>query len=1125
MTLSCPFTHRIIIVALAMLMGACDSQSGRMPQDERLFASIPPSWSGISFRNDLSYTESFNPYTYRNFFNGGGVGVGDLNNDGWVDLYFCGNLEDNHLYLNRGNFQFDNITEYGGVACPGVWSSGVSMVDVNGDGWLDIYVCKSGAPEGDNRHNELFINDANPDEAGRVTFTEQAAEWGIDDLGLSSHAAFFDYDRDGDLDCYLLNNSIRSVGGYDLIKDLREIRDTLGGNKLYRHDGDHFTDVSEEAGIYGSVIGFGLGVTIGDVNRDGWADIYVSNDFFERDYLYLNQQDGTFKEDLTSRIRELSLSSMGADLGDLNNDGYPEIFVTDMLPEGDERMKTKTAFEDWNKYQLNLRQGYHHQFVRNVLQLNNGNGTFSEIGRMTDVNATDWSWGALLFDFQNDGHRDIFVANGIYKDLTDQDYIRYYASPYAIVKKLKEENAVIEDLIDAIPSEPISNYAFVNLPGTDMGPTSLIPVFDNQTSALGLDTPSFSNGSAYADFDNDGDLDLVVNNVNMESFLYRNQTERDYPDHHWIRFDLEGPPMNTAAIGAQIRIKAGGDVFFNELHPMKGFQSCVDPRPLLGVGPHTVVEEVRVTWPDGKVSVLSDIPADQALSLTYRDSKSMEPSGDLADARSGILFEELKPVIPFVHKENEYNDFDRDRLLFHMKSAEGPAIAWGDVDGNGFDDVLIGGARGQASAIFIQVSKGRFTQYAQLDDSDREAVDAVFFDADGDGKEDLYVCYGGNDFSANAIELLDRLYHNRERGNFVADEALFQHEGRFVNSGCVAAADMDADGDIDLFVGERIRNQIIGVPGDGLLLENDGRGNFSFVQQERAPAMKEHSLFTDATWHDMDEDGDPDLITVGEWSTVTVWKNDNGSLRPDSCGLDSLTGWWNTVEVADMDGDGLDDLILGNHGTNSRFQASAGRPVEMYVNDFDGNGSVEQIITVFEGDTAYPMVLRHDLVKQLPGLSRKYPNYHSFQRQSIEDMFSDRQIETSVHLQAQELRSGIAYQLEDGRFTWVPLPREAQISPIRALLAQDLNGDNLPELVTGGNFHFAKPEVGMYDASYGQVFANHGDRIFTFVRESGLFMDGMIRDLTWIDGPDGPCLMVFRHNSQPQVFSVHVRSQ
>lgn len=1107
-----------LLLSSLFLFAGC-GEPGTTWNGKTLFESIDEGQSGISFSNDLFYTESFNPYTYRNFFNGAGVGVGDLNNDGLVDIYFCGNLVDNQLYLNRGNFEFENTTEYAGVACENIWSSGVSLVDVNADGWMDIYVCKSGAPEGENRRNELFINQANPDKQGRVTFVEAAAEWKLDALGLSSHAAFFDYDRDGDLDCYLLSNSIRSVGGYDLIKGLREIRDTLGGNKLFRHDGDHYTDVSEEAGIYGSAIGFGLGVTIGDVNLDGWPDIYVSNDFFERDYLYLNQHDGTYKEDLTSMIRELSLSSMGADMGDLNNDGYPEIFVTDMLPESDARMKTKTAFEDWDKYQLEVNQGYHHQFVRNVLQLNNRDNTFSEIGRMTDVNATDWSWGALMFDFDNDGFKDLFVANGIYKDLTDQDYIRYYASPYAIVKKLKEENAVIEDLVDAIPSEPLPNYAFVNQGPTTLNSDFWVPQFRNKAEALGLDSPSFSNGSAYADFDNDGDLDLIVNNVNMSPFLYQNHTDQVYQERHWIRFKLTDAPHNPFAIGATIRILSDDQKVSYQLHPMKGFQSCVDVRPTIGLGADSILEVVEIQWPDGKLTKLENVVADQELEISWTGGELARKETEISEARPQI-FSEMPSSISFFHIENDHNDFKRDALLFHMKSYEGPAVCWGDVNGDGLEDVFVGGAQGQKSEIFFQQKSGEFLSGWTFDDESAEAIDAVFFDMDGNGSQDLYVCHGGNEYSPNAIELLDKLYANVSNGKFVQLPQTFSHEGRFLNSGCVAAADMDGDGDIDLFVGERSRNMLYGVPGDGLILENDGKGKFSFVQNSVAPLMNEHSMFCDAIWSDIDKDGDQDLISCGEWSAVTIWENQGGTFIPQNSGLENLTGWWNALEMADLNGDGLLDLILGNHGTNSRFKGDHSHPVELFTNDFDGNGSAEPLITVFEGDTTYPLVLRHDLVKQIPGLSRKYPNYASYRNQSLDEMFSIRQLEKSVHRTSAEMRSGIAYQRTDGTFDFVALPHIAQVSPVQAIAITDLNNDGFPDLILAGNFLQAKPEVGIHHASYGQVFLNDGEREWTYLPNSGLSIEGTIAHMKVLKRGGSEQLFIFRNNNQPQQFSI-----
>ncbi|MCB0665360.1 MAG: VCBS repeat-containing protein, partial [Saprospiraceae bacterium] len=727
-----------ILYLFILVLCACEPS----PRQRTLFDLLTPDSTGIDFSNDLHHTAEFNMYTYRNFYNGGGVGIGDINNDGLADIFFCGNMVDNKLYLNKGHFQFEDITERAGVASSNIWSTGVSFADVNGDGWLDIYVCKSGKPGGEKRHNELFINNQD------LTFSEQAERYGIDDEGLSSHAAFFDYDKDGDLDLYLLNNSFRSVGGYDMRPGLREIRDTFGGNKLYQNtliDENNnaknevvFQDVSAVAGIYGSNIGFGLGVTIGDINRDGWQDIYVSNDFFERDYLYINQKDGTFREDLTNQIHEISMGSMGADMADINNDGLPEVFVTEMLPKSDARYKTKTIFENWDKYQLAVNSGYHYQFGRNVLQLNNGNNTFSEIGRLANVEASDWSWSALVSDFDNDGFKDIYISNGIYKDLLDQDYINFYSNDPEIIEGIKNrDSSAILKLIDRIPSEAISNFAFKN--NGDL-------TFSDQTKQWGLFLPSYSNGSAYGDLDNDGDLDLVINNCNMPAFVFRNNTN-EISDHHFLQISLTGEGKNQYALGAQVTLTIGDKKIYQELSPMRGFQSSTDYKLTFGIGGATVIDEILVTWPDGMISREKNIKADQRIELQQRKAISPDRKPPAATA---TLMQSL-PDFPlsYQHKENDFVDFDRDRLIFHMISAEGPRMSVGDVNNDQLIDLFLGGASGQPGSLFIQTSDGSFrSTNEKLLEEDRQSEDeeAVFFDADGDGDEDLLVVSGGNEF-------------------------------------------------------------------------------------------------------------------------------------------------------------------------------------------------------------------------------------------------------------------------------------------------------------------------------------------------------------------------------------------
>ncbi|MBS1976807.1 MAG: CRTAC1 family protein, partial [Bacteroidetes bacterium] len=660
------------LALMLLCMSECTTRDNQLPLKPSLFTRIPSAKTGITFTNNLSYSEEFNVYTYRSFYNGAGVGLGDVNNDGLVDIFFCGNQVSNKLYMNLGNFRFRDITDQAGLASAGVWSTGVSMVDVNGDGWLDIYVCKSGNPKGERRSNELFINNRD------LTFTEMSESYRINDQGLSTHAVFFDYDKDGDLDCYLLNNSFRSVGNYDLRKDQRLIRDTLGGNRLYRNEGNRFKDVSEEAGIYGSSIGFGLGVTVGDVDKDGWEDIYVSNDFFEKDYLYINQKNGRFKEELESHLQEISMGSMGADMADINNDGFQEIFVTEMLPEGEGRLKTKAQFENWQKYQLNFSSGYYRQFPRNVLQLNNMDGSFSEVGRLAGVDATDWSWGALIADLDNDGFKDIFVANGIYKDLLDQDYVNFMADPNTVSEILRRDNQVIKKLVDMMPSEPLPNYAFHN--NHDLS-------FTNLSSDWGLADPGFSNGSAYGDLDNDGDLDLVVNNVNMESFVFRNNADSLFPGRHYLKFSLRGEGNNKFAYGTQITIRHRGQTFYLEAEPMKGFQSNVDHRLHFGLDTLSTVDTVIVKWPDARITLLTNLNADQEVLLNQKDAGS----GKAVPAREATSVKLLSSVdgkigITYHHKENDFVDFDRDRLLYHMMSTEGPRMSVGDVNGDHLDD-------------------------------------------------------------------------------------------------------------------------------------------------------------------------------------------------------------------------------------------------------------------------------------------------------------------------------------------------------------------------------------------------------------------------------------------------------
>jgi enediyne biosynthesis protein E4 len=1072
------------------------------PTGERtLFESIDKNISGIDFVNALKFDNKFNIYTYRNFYNGGGVAIGDINNDGLMDIYFTANQLPNRLYLNQGNFVFQDITEQAGVKGMRAWSTGVSMADVNGDGWLDIYVCNSGDVKGDNKENELFINN------GNLTFTERAKEFGVADPGFSTHAVFFDFDKDSDLDLYILNNSYQAIGSFNLRKNIRTNRDSLGGDKLMRNDNGHFVDVSESAGIYGSVIGFGLGVTVGDINKDTWPDIYVSNDFFERDYLYINKKNGTFLEVLPQQMKSISGASMGADMADFNNDTWPDLFVTEMLPADNARLKTVTTFEDWNRYQYNLENGYYHQFTRNMLQLNNGNNTFSEVGRLAGVEATDWSWGALIFDMDNDGWKDIFVSNGIYQDLTNQDFLQY-ASSDEFVKSVVRTNSVdYKKLTEIIPSNPVPNAAFQNLGGLK---------FQNQASSWGLGEPGFSNGSAYGDLDNDGDLDLVVNNVNAIASLYRNNAET-VTKNHFAKFKLLSSDSLANAFGTSVTIYAGIDVLYQELMPIKGFQSSVDPRLNFGLGKNEIIDSLLVVWPTGSQSMYKNLSVDQTYTWVQPKVESKAVKINFQSNNLRVEYDTL----PYVHKENIFVDFDRDRLTYHKLSTEGPRMAAADIDGNGLMDVYIGGAKEQSGAIAYQSKSGwRIAENDFYADRKSEDLGSVFFDADSDGSLDLYVCSGGVEFSNSSSALLDRLYINNKRGGFLKSSQPLPSQ-KFESSSVVAAADFDQDGDQDIFVGIRTEPFFYGKACSSYLLLNNGRGYFEDATAQLAPGLKDLGMVTDALWADVDNDSNPDLIVVGEYMAIHVMLNNKGKLESNTnaLGLANTSGWWNRIKAADLDGDGDVDFVLGNHGLNSRFKTFLDKPITMAVSDFDGNGTTEQIVSRFIDGKQYPFVLRHDLISQIPSLKKKYVRYEDYKNETVQDIFGDR-LQAAKILMAQELQTSVL--INNGKEPWrlLPLPIEAQMSPVFGICLADFTGDGHADILLGGNLYGVKPEMGRYDASYGTLLTGNGKGEFTYVpnRKIGLLIDGEVRDMI-ITGQTqkSVSVLVSRNNQSPLI--------
>ena len=1032
--------------------------------------------TGISFENTLSYTEEFNPYTYRNFYNGAGVSMGDINNDGLIDIYFTGNIVNNKLYINKGNWKFEDITEKAGVSCPEIWSTGSTFVDINGDGLLDIYVCKSGKPGGNNRHNELFINQ------GDLTFKESSKSYGLDITGLSVHAAFLDYDKDGDLDAYILNNSIRSVGGYDLIKDQRSIPDpNNNGNKFLENQNGFFVDVTEKVGMYNSAIGFGLGITVSDFNNDNWPDLFISNDFFEKDYLYINAQDGNFIESSDVYFDALSMGSMGADAADLDNDLNSDLLVTEMLPSSLKRKKTKTMYDSWDKFKLRESKGYAKQFPRNVLQRNMGENGFLEIGRKSGVAATEWSWASLLFDMDNDGLRDIFIANGINKDLLDRDYLAYMANEEQVRMLMRKKEEVIKKLIDIMPSKAVPNFAYRNIGNFN---------FENVTEKWGLDQPSFSNGNSYADLDNDGDLDLVVNNVNMESFIYQNKT--DTITKRSIQIKLIGNNKNTNAIGSKLILYNDQKKYMAELFPSRGFQSSVSHRIHFGVGSVEKIDSLYVTWPNGDQKAYYNLITNKLIKLDKNSGKTVFQKPKLKLTNNNQLFK-------FKHIENEFIEFNRERLLTQMRHNEGPALAIGDINSDGKEDIFVGGGKNQKGSLFVS-NLGAFYELNNdflNEDKESEDTNALFIDGDQDGDLDLVVASGGKSFSIYSPSINDRYYVNDGFGNFTKKINALPFENKF-STKALASADINKDGLPDLFFGQRYDLQTYGKKVDGVLMLNEGENIF---KEQNQIALKDLGMITDAKFHDFNNDDWIDLVVVGEWMPITILINKNGIFENQTnlYGLQKTSGLWNTIELIDYNKDGKMDFVVGNHGTNSFLEKN----MRMYINDFDDNGSLEQILCMqTEDGNYYPVLDKDELITQLPVLKKKIVFYKDYAEKTIEEIVGQSQISESQILQLNKLETTL-FISKNNNFTQVNLPDEIQYSPIYSILSKKNIKTKQNFLYLGGNQYLVKPQFGSYDASKGWVLSLNSKQQDNYFNEApmSLGINGQIRRIAsiWLE--------------------------
>lgn len=1088
---------------------SCSGEHGRVEPtssaaDAKLFTLLKSNDTGIDFTNHVEDGEHFNILTYRNYYNGGGVAIGDINNDSLPDIYFTANQGPNRLFLNKGNLVFEDITAIAGVAGTKAWSTGVTMADVNSDGWLDIYVCNSGDVNGMLRENELFINN------GDLTFSERAAALNLDNQGYSTHAAFFDYDVDGDLDCYILNNSFKDPARIDLYKKARQ-EPSERGDKLMRNDGGVFVDVTHSAGIYSSEIGFGLGVAVSDINNDHLPDIYISNDFWERDYLYINKGKGKFSEELIHRINYCSTSSMGADIADLNNDGNMEIFTTDMLPADDYRLKTTITFDPYHLEDLKYRANFHYQMTQNCLHLNDGTGRFQEIGLLSGVAATDWSWGALVFDFENDGNKDIFVSNGILKDIMSMDFREFLADSENRAQITASKGKFdYRNFISYMPSEKLSNYAFHNNGNL---------FFENQADALGLSEPSFSNGSAYGDLDNDGDLDLVVNNINSACFVYRNETDK-LASHHFLKVRLDGGAKNLFGIGARVTVKTGGKVMTLENYNTRGFQSSIEPSLLFGLGQENSIEGVRVDWPDGRTQTLRDVRPSTTITLNHADASEPEPEKEVNEKARPQFVDVTGRGLPASarHKENPHNDFNYEILLTRMLSTEGPRVVKGDVNGDNLEDFILLGATGDSDKLFIQQDDGAFhsrPSAALANDATFESTCGALFDHDLDGDLDLMVGSGGNEVEKSREFYLVRFYENDGRGNFKADPS--KVPPAIGNFSTLEADDFDKDGDIDVFLGARLVPGNYGLPARSFLLLNDA-GTWIDIAP---PAIGNLGMITDASWADIDGDDDNDLVVVGDWLAITIFENKEGSLQEPRL-VPGSKGWWNRIEASDLDKDGDMDFILGNWGLNTKFKASASRPVTMFVNDFDENGKSEFIINWYPPleNSAYPFATKPELTAQLPGLRKDILKYEDYSEKRYDSLFSEQIRKRSLPYEVNYLESAILWN-DGGKYNLVALPFEAQVSPVFGIIADDLDRDGNVDIWLGGNFYALKPQVGRHDASKGIFLKGSGKKEFIYQDDthSGIRVEGEVRDACLI-GSIGNTkqILVARNNSNALLF-------
>lgn len=1086
-----------LFVACIFIWGVFVSCKSR----KTLFTEIPSSQSNISFINQPEKNDHLNILYYLYYYNGGGVSAGDINNDGLTDIYFTANSKGkNKLYLNKGNFVFEDITDKAAVAGSSDWCSGVTMADVNSDGFLDIYVSAVANYLGLKGHNELFINN------GNNTFTESAGQYGLDLIGLSTQAAFFDYDHDGDLDCYTLRHSTRPHANI-VDTSHRLIKDSISGDRLFRNDlagSGKFTDVSTAAGIYQSNLGYGLGLAVADINNDGWEDVYVGNDFHENDYYYINNGDGSFTESGAKHFRHYSRFSMGNDVADYNNDVQLDIITADMLPPDEETLKTYGSDENPDIYKMKLEiQGYQYQYSKNCLQRNNGNGrSFSEVALINGVAATDWSWAPLFADFDNDGLKDLFISSGIVKRPVDLDYVRF-VSDMAMKKDLNKTNKLDDTVISAMPDG--SSYPFLfkgngDKPFTDVS-------HDWGTDKL----KGYHNGAAYADLDNDGDLDLVINCINSEALLLKNNTENYAPAgrKNSITISFSGDSLNSFGISAKAYLFTREKIQYQQLMPTRGFQSSVDMRMHFGLDSLTNIDSILIVWPNQKIQLLRNVPANKPLIVYQRDASAVfNYDSYFKPAKEGFIAANI--MAPWKHNENEFFDYNVQYLIPHAESTRGPKIAVADLNNDGLDDMYACGAKNQPGTLLIQQNNGTFSivDTAVFNaDAICEDVDATFFDADGDKDPDLLVISGGNEPSRNDDALKDRLYLNNGKGGFKkADDFISPAE----NKSCIAVADIDNDGDLDLFIGNLANPTAYGLPKTSYLYLNDGKAHFTIADSTKIN-LNSIGMVTSAAFADINNDGWQDLLVAGEWMAVKVFINNKGAFTAND--IPQSTGLWQTVLPADVNGDGLIDILAGNWGHNSKLYAGKDGPCKLYTNDFDKNGAIEQLMCYTIDGNEYTFLAKDELERRIPVLKRYYLNYKDVAGKTVQHIFYDL-FKDYTELKAEVLSSSCFLNDGKGSFTRIDLPDELQLAPIMSFT----NAAKPGIFIAGGNFYGTIPYEGRYDALLPVKFSfDNGNKVFTTGSNIQNF-DGEIRDMKWITLTGKEKLLVIARNNKELIF-------